>query len=206
MLLFLHKTLCLKTRRNKMDKKILKEVLTSLTAGQEVEVNFRGNLVNQNGTYSVVESKADRGKMGSRKAILRSASGTEVTLHTKTNADVLNLVVNGTMFGSADETGEPRVFPKDLARGMQLRDQFRILVEGQRVSLTSEVEPAFNGNFQVVSVSPVRGKFQQMCLKLQNDGGSTIEVFSYRHSTVITSFTVEPMPVVATVESTESSN
>lgn len=170
-----------------MNKQELKTVLAGLTKDQEITVNFRGDKVSQNGDYKVLESKVDRGKMGSRKATLLSLKDntTEVVLHTRDNDQVLNIVINGTMHGSADENGEPRNYAKDIVRGKELTALFKTFKEGQQVSMKSEVEPTFNGTFTVKASKASRGKFGQQILTL-TDGTNTFEVWSYKHSLALT--------------------
>jgi hypothetical protein len=168
-----------------MDKALLKTVLSGLTKDQEVEVSFRGDKTSLNGRYRVVESKKDRGKMGSYKTTLTSLTdNSEVILHTKNNNDILNVVVDGTMHGSADESGEPRNYAKDENRGRELKTLFKTFKEGQRVTLASDIEPTFNGTFTVKENRASRGKFGQQILVL-TDGTNSIELWSYKHSVAI---------------------
>jgi hypothetical protein len=171
-----------------MDKKLLKDVLTGLTNGQEVEVTFRGDKNSLNGRYRVLESKTDRGKMGSRKAELESLTDAtvKVKLHTRDNNEVLNLVIDGTMHGSADESSEPRNYAKDEARGRDLKLLFKTFSEGNRVTVKSDLEPSFNGTFTVKETRASRGKGGQQILVL-TDGTNEIQLWSYRHSLAITS-------------------
>jgi hypothetical protein len=171
-----------------MDKKLLKDVLATLVKDNEVEVNFRSEKSSLNGHYRVLESKTDRGKMGSRKATLQSMTDTTnvVILHTKNNDEILNIVFNGTMNGSSDESGEPRNYAKDEARGREFKTVFKTFAEGQKVTVSSALEPTFNGTFTVTENKASRGKFGQQILTLTN-GTSTFELWSYKHSVAITS-------------------
>lgn len=166
---------------------MLKTVLSGLTTGQEITVNFRGNMTNLNGNYKVITSKKDRGKMGSFKTTVQSMTDTtsEIVLHTKKNEEVLNITVNGTMYGSATESGEPRSYKKDETRGRQFKELFQTFAKEDRVKMTSDVEPSFNGTFTVKDNQKSPGKWGQIVLTLTADGTTTFKVWSHRHSLVL---------------------
>jgi hypothetical protein len=182
-----------------MDKRVLRTVISGMVVGQEVGVTFRGAQTALSGAFKVLNRKTGRGKGGSLLAVLQSlGDGTTVTIGTPDNEAVLNVSVAGTQFGSASESDEPRTYPTSEARALALKEQMRVLVGdagvGRQVRLTSAIAPEFNGLFTVNRAQLERGRYGQIHLFLTNAGGSTLEVWTYRHSTAIDSFEIVAAP------------
>src|SRR5258706_7344769 len=138
-----------------MDKKVLKEAMSLMVSGTEVEVVFNGGIAWENGSYKVVESKTGRGKGGSRTATLVSVTDStrNSRLSTKFNEEVHSLVVkvSDTETLTFDSTVVTNKQPKNLERATELNSLFRTFKEGTRVSIVSP-EVNFNGTFTVLSV------------------------------------------------------
>lgn len=177
-----------------MDKNVLRSVLRDLSAGQTVSVQLRGTPASR--SYSVISTKRGRGKHGSLLATLRMLDEPMqfLDIGTPQNEDVLSMTVDGNFYGVRTEREDPPTYRPDEAQATRMKaGLIRLTGEagrGSRLRLESSV-PEYNGLFTVANGRLERGKYGQVHLWLTPEGSEdTIELWSYRHSGIITSFEV----------------
>lgn len=181
-----------------MEKTLLRSVIVGLVPDQVIGVVFRGKLQHLTGDFSVVETRRGRGKGGSRLADLKSLQlevGEDlVTIGTPKNDDILNIRVDGQLFGYTNELEVPANYETNAGRGALLKEQFRGLMDAAEtrpmVEIVAPQAPEINGNFTVVEARQLRGRSGQIALVLADADGNTRELWSYRHSGVVDSFIV----------------
>jgi len=175
-----------------MDKKELKSVIATLAPGSEVALTFLGEYADRTGSYTLESVKVGRGKGGSRIMMLRSASGSTMEAGTSQSDFILNITgPDGVRHGHESASEVPQKFEtnKDLAKN--LKEQMTVVVgfPGSTVRVTS-TEPGYNGDFTVTDGSKLKGRYGQVRLALQNASGETTELWSYRHSGIVSAFEV----------------
>jgi hypothetical protein len=176
-----------------MDKQALKAVIPTFTPGSQVSLVFLGEYAARSGTYTLERHKVGRGKGGSLVMVLRGADGSVLETGTSQSDHILNVTgPDGVRHGHETATEVPRKFEtnKDLAKG--LKEQMNVVVgfPGSRVRVTS-AEPEFSGDFEVVDGSRLKGRYGQVRLALRNiETDTTVELWSYRHSGVVSGFEV----------------
>ena len=177
-----------------MDKAVLRSVLRDLVPGQEMDVHLRGTPGSK--AYSVVSTKRGRGKHGSLLATLRMIEEPMryLDIGTPQNSDILSIATNGNFFGVRSEREDPPSYPPNEAQASRLKAGLNRLTgeagRGQRVRLESSV-PEYHGAFVVTSGRLEKGKYGQVHLWLTREGTEeTVELWSYRHSGIITAFEV----------------
>ena len=176
-----------------MDKTQLKTVITSLSAGDKVTVNFAGAQASSSGSYKVLGTKRGRGKGGCLLVNLQAADGSLLTTGTPQSAEIVNLVTSdGTVHGLTDASQVVQVYTTDLSRAVALKEQFKtfLTAEGNVNIEVVSSEPEYNGIFKIQSSRQVRGRFGQIILNLEATDGSMHELWSYRHSGIVTRITV----------------
>lgn len=177
-----------------MEKNILKDVLSKVNPGDTIEVNFAGEKSPLSGAFKVLSSKTGRGKCGSRIASLESLSDhTTLSIGTPTNQELVNITYQGEKYGYSNATEAMPVVSRDSKKATELKDKLKCLVGfgGRQLSITSALEPEFNGLFNLRSAELSKGRFGQIILKLTNVAtNQNIELWSYRHSTVIDSIDI----------------
>lgn len=175
-----------------MEKTVLRSVLKDLTPGQVISVHFRGQPGPQG--YTILSTKRGRGKHGSLLAMMEHPGQTPVEIGTPRNMDILSITVDGNFFGVHSEREEPPVYPTDDARATMMKAALNSLTgeigRGKRLRLESDV-PEFNGTFVVTQGRLEKGKYGQVHLWLtREESQETVELWSYRHSGIITNFEV----------------
>lgn len=178
--------------RSQMEKTVLRSVLKDLTPGQVISVHFRGQPGPQG--YTILSTKRGRGKHGSLLAMMEHPGQTPVEIGTPRNMDILSITVDGNFFGVHSEREEPPVYPTDDARATMMKAALNSLTgeigRGKRLRLESDV-PEFNGTFVVTQGRLEKGKYGQVHLWLtREESQETVELWSYRHSGIITNFEV----------------
>lgn len=189
-----------KSKSKTMDKSALKSVINGLTPGQVVGITFIGDKAHLSRDWTVVKVRTGKGKGGSKLLELVDGARNTITTGTPESGFILNMTVNGTMHGATSEADLPVVYETNTARAVELKEAFRTLVgaEGdRRVSIQSTITD-LNGTFTVNRGVQLRGRGGQVRLELERVGsGERVEVWSLRHSGVISSFTImgeEAMP------------
>lgn len=189
-----------KSKSKTMDKSALKSVINGLTPGQVVGITFIGDKAHLSRDWTVVKVRTGKGKGGSKLLELVDGARNTITTGTPESGFILNMTVNGTMHGATSEADLPVVYETNAARAVELKEAFRTLVgaEGdRRVSIQSTITD-LNGTFTVNRGVQLRGRGGQVRLELERVGsGERVEVWSLRHSGVISSFTImgeEAMP------------
>ena len=181
-----------KSKSKTMDKSALKSVINGLTPGQVVGITFIGDKAHLSRDWTVVKVRTGKGKGGSKLLELVDGARNTITTGTPESGYILNMTVNGTMHGATSEADLPVVHETNAARATELKEAFRSLVgaEGdRRVSIESSIAD-LNGTFTVNRGVQLRGRGGQIRLELERPDGSSAEVWSLRHSGVISSFTI----------------
>lgn len=174
-----------------MDKKELKSVIATLSPGSEVALTFLGEYAARTGTYTLESVKTGRGKGGSRIMMLRGSNGT-MEAGTSQSDFILNITgPDGVRHGHESASEVPQKFEtnKDLAKN--LKEQMTAVVgfPGSTVRVTSS-EAGYNGDFTVTDGSKLKGRYGQVRLALLDASGTTRELWSYRHSGIVSTFEV----------------
>lgn len=191
-----------------MDKKELKSVIATLSPGSAVTLTFLGEYADRTGTYTLESVKVGRGKGGSRIMMLRSESGGAMEAGTSQSDFILNITgPDGVRHGHESASEVPQKFEtnKDLAKN--LKEQMTAVVgfPGSTVRVTS-TEPGYNGDFTVTDGSKLKGRYGQVRLALEDASGTSRELWSYRHSGIVSAFEVltkAPRTKAAKVEDTD---
>jgi len=198
-----------KNRTNYMDKQDLKTAISGLQIGNEVTLTFLSvyppecvsnssrygdvlPLVGQSKTYTLVETKKGRGKGGSKLMVLASADGTKISIGTPHSETMLNVRTPLGLFGHESEADVEKIYETNAGQAANLTSLFKDLVvlsEPITVRVAS-TEPTFNGDFTVRETEQLRGRYGQIRLTLQRVDGTTVQLWSYRHSGVVTNFEV----------------
>ena len=178
-----------------MDKAILKQTILGLEVDQKISINFRGSVTEQSGDFVVVGHRRGRGKGGSQLLDVTREGDTEIlTFGTPRSEDILNMVVDGLMVGYATEAEVPAVYETNAERAVQLKETFKGLLDASEnsyeVAIVAPQAPEINNRFTVVNARQLRGRGGQIVLELRDADGNETEVWSYRHSGVVTDFTV----------------
>jgi hypothetical protein len=144
----------------------------------------------------VRETKRGRGKGGSQLADLTSLTGgVDIQIGTPRSDDVLNVTVNGRFYGYQSEREVPANYETDAGNAVLLKEQFKGLLNAVEtrpmVEIVAPTAPEVNGTFTVVNARQLRGRGGQIVLTLHNpEVGDDIDLWSYRHSGVVQTFTV----------------
>lgn len=175
-----------------MDKTMLRSVMRDVVPGQEISVHFRGTPETQK--YTVLSTRRGRGKHGSLLAMIQRTGAPYIEIGTPRNKDILSITVNGNLFGVRSEREDPPTYEPNQAQASRMKAGLNRLVgeagRGQRVRLESTV-PEYQGNFAVTAGRLEKGKYGQVHLWLTREGTQeTVELWSYRHSGIITAFEV----------------
>lgn len=177
-----------------MDKKQLRNVITSLTPQSQIDITFLADKASHSGTWTVLRVKTGRGKGGSKVMdLLNPATKQTLTTGTPESDKILNITVNGQLHGYTQESEIPVSYEKNLTQAALLKESFKRLLPAEgdvEVEIKSTVSD-FNGTFTVNKAKTLAGRGGQIVLSLENvDTGAKTELWSYRHSGVITGFTI----------------
>jgi len=171
-----------------MEKLVLKRVLSSLSNGDIISLNFVAEKTELSGDYKVLGTKKGRGKGGSILAELISTEQQKLTLSTKDSDSVVNIVVDGNLFGFESESEIPPVYEKNSSNSIMLKNLFKTFEKvsfssPEYVNIVSEQVPELNGRHMIVGYQQLRGRSGQIVLTTSTG----LEIWSYRHSGVIQS-------------------
>lgn len=186
-------------------KKNLKTLIAGFEPGEQIQVTFLEDLAERTGDYTVVEVKTGRGKGGSKNMTLKNADGDTFTTGTPVSHKILNVVTSdGTCHGFENASDVPKLFETDAGAHEALKKQMRALVSttGARVRIQDN-KGEFGGEYVITQGQQLRGRYGQVRLTLLADDGQVSELWSFRHSGIVTSFEVLSVPTQDTMESTE---
>lgn len=174
-----------------MDKKELRDVIENLSTNTQVTIAFIGERVKMNGDFTVLNVKKGKGKGGSLLMELMPVNGSDsVVVGTPDSESVLNIVIDGKMFGYETLNDVPLVIKPDVEKSLSLKTQLKDLRPDTLLRLTSALLPEFNGVFTLVSLKASRGRGAQVVATLRTVSGDTLELWTYRHSGAIDSLEV----------------
>lgn len=177
-----------------MNKQQIRKVLNSLSPGDTLSINFAGDQTDSSGAFKVLKVKAGRGKGGSRLVELQAADGSLLTTGTPKSNQIVNMTTaDGEIHGLESEQELRTFFEVDISRAVAFKEKFKTLEAstGDTVIEVESTEDSLNGKFAVMSTKQLRGRFGQIVLNLKNvANGELQELWSYRHSGVVTRITV----------------
>lgn len=179
-----------------MDKNSVRSFINTLNPGASLTINFvsdsltdsRGVHIANSGTFTLNRKSTGRGKGGSLVMHLTNTSGAEVLISTSHSDSILNMqVAGGELVGYTSVADMPVDYPRDDQNAARLKTAATSLVgtTGRRVNVVSSL-PHLNGTFTVQRASQLRGRNGQIVLTLSS-GSQTHELWTYRHSGVVTS-------------------
>lgn len=182
-----------------MDKNSVRSFINTLTPGTSLTINFVGNSLTDSrgvhlansGTFTFNRKSTGRGKGGSLVMHLTTSSGSEVQISTSHSDSILNMqVADGELVGYTSVADMPVEYPRDDQSAARLKQASASLVgsTGRRVTVVSSL-PHLNGTFTVQRATQLRGRNGQIVLTLSS-GNQTHELWTYRHSGVVTSIEV----------------
>lgn len=189
-----------------MDKDTVKSFIGGLSAGDQITINFAGDMSARSGTYKVLGHKTGRGKGGSKLVELQSLSDESLLTTGTPHSNIIMSLQAGTGEvvggGSQSECNIP--FERDLARSEALKTAFiglrdTYMTADSESSVSVRVESTVDflaGTFSVTGVSTKRGRHGQMVLHLERPDGKKEEIWSHRHSGVIKRIDVTAVPLV----------
>jgi len=182
-----------KSKSNSMEKSALKTLISTFVPGQVIGITFVGDKAHQSRDWTVVKVRTGKGKGGSKLLELVDSARNTIVTGTPDSEYILNMMVNGTMHGYSSEADLPVVYETNATRATELKEAFKRLVgaEGdRRVSIQSTIKD-LTGTFVVTRGTQLRGRGGQIRLELERVGsGERVEVWSSRHSGVISAFTM----------------
>jgi len=181
------------TRTNTMDKKQLKNLISTLKSGEVITMNFVGGKAHLSRDYTVVKTKVGRGKGGSRLLELVDGSGTTITTGTPDSDVILNMIVNGELHGYKTESDIPVAYEKNVGQAANLKETFKGLLdaEGNYTVKVDSTVADFKGTFSVLQATQLRGRGGQVKLSLEHTKtGAKVELWSLRHSGIVKTFEV----------------
>lgn len=186
-----------------MDKLVMRTVVQSLVAGDNVSVTFRDQPSKEFRVDGPVLRKQGRGGSFLANLVALDGSG-PMALATPNSANVINICKSdGVLHGFASQADEPVVLPVDTDSAATLKNIMKPVVKagdasvGRTVRMVSSL-PELNGTFTYVNGKFELGKHGQAHLWLRSVASSdVVEVYSHRHSGVISEFHLEPLPVPA---------
>ena len=184
-----------KTVTKTMDKLQVRKLIDSVAPGDKISFNFAGDLSESSGEFKVLKVRPGRGKGGSLLIELQAADGSLITTGTPYSEKIINITtVDGTVHGLSSESELRTVYSVDISRAVALKEQFKTLqtmTTGDTVIEVESTEPSIAGKFKIVSSKQLRGRFGQIVLGLVSvETGESQELWSYRHSGVITRISV----------------
>lgn len=182
-----------------MDKNSVRSFINTLNPGTSLTINFiGGGLTNSlgvqsasSGTFTFNSKSTGRGKGGSLIMHLTDSNGSSVQIGTSNSDSILNMqATGGEMVGFSSAADMPVDYPRDDQSASRLKSIATTLVgtTGRRVTVVSSL-PHLNGTFTVQRATQLRGRNGQIVLTLSS-GSETHELWTYRHSGVVTSIEV----------------
>lgn len=179
-----------------MDKNEVRNIINGLVPGSRLSVEFGEDSQDKNGSYKVLKTRVGRGKNGSRIVDLESlADGSLVSTGTAESHNIVNMTTSDGVKHGLDSVKQLRKFYEvDISRAIALKEQFKTL-QTSTGDVTIQVDstvPEYNGKFIIESTRQVRGRYGQIILNLKSVDypGLTTELWSYRHSGIVTRITV----------------
>jgi hypothetical protein len=166
--------------------------MRDLTPGDVVKVHFRGTEGPR--AYLVMSTKRGRGKHGSLLAVIACDELGEKEIGTPRNEEIISIMSRGNFYGAQTEQEDPPTYAPDEAQATRMKAGLNRLTgeagRGKILRLESSV-PEYNGTFVVTNGRLEKGKYGQVHLWLTREGtAESVELWSYRHSGIITSFEV----------------
>jgi len=176
-----------------MDKKELRNLICSLTPSTTLHITFTGSKSHLTSDYTVLKIRTGKGRGGSKIMDLVDAFKNTIATGTSDSEAILNVTVGGTMHGHANANVAPNTYPKNRQTAEQLKNQFARLMdaEGDMTVRIQSQNPEIAGTWTVNQARKVQGRVGQTKLLLENkEDGRKTELWSYRHSGMISKFEI----------------
>lgn len=195
-----------------MEKTTLKTLISNLNKNDLVQIAFVGGSggwkpgttptsgsnpkYGKTGTYKVLESKTGRGKFGSKVCVLSNQDSEEpvLVIGTSISENILHIKHNDVLYGQEEENllEREKFISKDLDKARALKEKLLPLLKLNKypdkivnVKIDSS-EKELNGVFRVKTAILVPGRWGQLKVELtNNENGNNVELWSYRHASVI---------------------
>lgn len=175
-----------------MNKHEAKSLIASLEAGTHITINLADDLVHRSGSYKVLGTRRGRGKCGSLLLDLQSNEDDSLfTIGTPQSSKIVNFSLpDGRTVGLENALECNIKYDIDVPRAVALKEEFKNLLtvtpeNGVKV-VVSATKDQFSGTFDLLGARQVRGRFGQIVLTLRNAAGEKQELWSYRHSGIVT--------------------
>jgi len=176
-----------------MDKKQLRTLFSELTPKKVFNLTFIGDMAHRTGDWTVLKIRTGRGKGGSRLVDMVNAAGHKLTTGTPDSDKILNVTIDGTTHGHTSESDIPSVYEKNHSRAIALKETFVQLLPAEgdvEVTVKSTIDD-YSGTFTVNKATRCKGRGGQIMLSLENvKTGAKVDLWSYRHSGIVTSFEI----------------
>jgi len=195
-----------------MEKTTLKTLISNLNKDDLVEIAFIGGSggwkpgttptsgsnpkYGKSGNYKVIETKTGRGKFGSKVCILSTPESNDPSLviGTSISENILFIRHKEVLYGQEEENlvEREKFLFKDLDKARALKEKLLPLLKLNKypdkivnVQIDSS-ENQLNGIFRVKTAVLVPGRWGQLKVELfSKETGKTVELWSYRHASVI---------------------
>ena len=196
-----------------MKKKVLRRAIAGLEPEDRLKITFLGEYADRSGTFDVIRTKKGRGKGGSQLVELKTADGEVFVTGTPQSDVILHVITpDGVLHGHETISDVPPTFDTNSSMAAALKESFKGLAERcrllpkedekdtrsrfaptetspTRVAVASTHEP-FNGTFRIKEIEYKRGRYGKILLTVLDDEGNDMVLDSFKHSGVITSFTI----------------
>lgn len=172
-----------------MDKPLLRDILNNkISSGDKIKLKMFGSPEVE---LTVKEIKKGRGKGGLAR-VVHTEQNLEFGTSDSDKIISITILKTGEKFGTTNELEfDPKHLVKNEESGRKLKAQLQQLLtikpETIKIKLTSDMVPLFNGIYNLVKASSVKGRYGQIILKLEDqETKNQFEIWSHRHATVLT--------------------
>lgn len=169
-----------------MEKQLLRDIINNkIKPENKIKLKLFGEPELE---LTVSEIKVGRGKGGLARVVLTKEN---VQFGTSDSEKIVSITLGTEQFGTTDELEfDPKHLIKNEEKGKLLKAKLLPLlktnIEGIKIKLTSSWMPTFNGTYNLMKASSIKGRYGQIVLKLEDpETKFQFEVFSHRHATIL---------------------